>query len=337
MLICRSFQIILFVILGVLASCSQSEELKLSMLDDKPVFTVSVEGFNLAYSVILNGVRVYAEQNHSGQVSLTVPVNHYMHPKENYLAIDAVPPEPGGPFKPNARVKATLNVHNLGSSDDKLAIATMVFRESAQNGGSPTEGSSSAGRYKLTSRLEEDPEGRIEIGEILAKDSSNYEGSKLFERELLIPNVLPLWAFFSSDKMPDYFTIPDDEYYPELESLLKEYLKVQSALETGDIEKVIPLFKERNRETDLAFYREPGTTEQGIREDLIKSANADNLELTPLTADMVQLIPEENRKLVKLVRSDDGPAIGLDFVEGQGAVVYDLVFRRENGEWILTR
>lgn len=309
----------------------------MSILDDKPVFTVSVEGFNLAYSVILNGVRVYVERNHSGQVSLTMPVNHFMHPKENYLAIDAVPPEPGGSFKPNARVKATLSVHDLGSADDKVTIATIVFSEKAQNDGSPNEGSSAGGRYQLTSRLEEDPEGRIDLGEVLAKTSSNYEGSRLFERKLIVPNSLPLWAFFDSDEMPDYFTIPDEEYYPDRDSLLEEYLKVQKALETGDIDSVMPFFEERNRETDLAFYREPGTTEQGIRQDLTGSANDDKLELAPLTRDSVDMLPEENRKLVRLVRGNDGAAVALSFVESQGHIFYDLVFRRENGEWILTR
>jgi len=333
----KLFSVIFFVTLLSLASCSQSEESELSILDDKPLFTVDVEGFNLAYSVIVNGVRVYVEHNHSGQVNLTVPVNHFMHPKENYFALDVVPPEPGDPFKPNARVKATLNVHNLGNSDQKVAIATIVFSENSQAEGEPNRGSSAAGRYLVKESLEEHPEGSVVVGEVEPKASSNYEGSVLYERKLIIPNALPLWAFFSSDELPDYFTIPDEEYYPELENLLQEYLKVQSALDTGDIDSVMPLFDERNRETDLAFYREPGTTEQGIRESLIESANSDNLKLSELTADMVHLIPEENRKLVKLLRADEGPAVGLDLVEGQGAIVYDMVFRRENGEWILTR
>jgi len=309
----------------------------MSVLDDKPVFTVDVEGFNVSYFVRVNGIAVYREYSHSSQISLSVPVNHYMHPEENILSVDVVPPKKGAPFKPNSRVVATLNVHNSGHSGSQVAIANIVFDGNASSESEAVMSSSSSGRFDILSDLEERPEGDVRVDDITATSASDYEGAVLYERKITAPNSLPLWAFFNSDDLPEYFEIPDEEYYPELESLMKEYQKVQSALETGEVDSVIPLFDERNREVDMAFYREPGTTEQGILESLKESANDKNLELVELSKDFVHLLPEENRKLVRLVAADDGAAIGLNFIEGQGSVRYDLVFRRENGKWILTR
>lgn len=326
----------LLIILLFVASDGQSEDKALNILNDEPVFTVSIEGSNLSYFVNLNGVAVYDEFDHSGQVSLTVPVNHFMHPEENTLAIDVVPPEPGEPYQPNASVKAELKVHNLGDADHKITLAAINFDEAFIEEGDPTRGSSKAGRFELSEGLKERSDGSIQVGEVTANPDPDYEGSVLYKRNLTVPNALPLWAFFNSDDLPDYYKSSDEGYYPELESLLKEYQKVQKALETGDIESVMPLFEERNREIDLAFYQERETTEQGMRDSILESANNGNLELTELNKNVVNMLPEDNRKLVRLIASDRKAAIGLNFIEGQGSVNYDLVFRHEDGQWILT-
>lgn len=309
----------------------------MSVLNNKPVFTLDIEASDVSFFVNLNGVAAYNEYDHSGQATLKIPVNQLMHPKENTLSIDVVPPKMGAPFKDNARVKVNLSVHSSGKKEESYRISSLVFDSQGLQEGEPNKGSFPSGHYSFSDGLEKNPEGDIVVGDIVATPDEDYEGSVVYKQKLTIPNALPLWAFFDSDSLPDYFTIPDDEYYPVLEDLLKEYLKIQKALETGDIESVISMFEERNRETDLAYYREPGTTEERIRESLKDSAENDNLELVDLTSEHVNILPEENGKIVSLVRPNMKSAIALNFIEGQGAVRYPLFFRREDGEWILTR
>ncbi len=54
------------------------------------------------------------------------------------------------------------------------------------------------------------------------------------------------------------------------------------------------------------------------------------------TPDNVGITLEDNRKLVSLTRDKDSNAIG--FVNSNGTYnSYPMMFRRENGKWILTR
>lgn len=329
--------ILLCIALSLSATMSQSEETLVSILKKDPVFTLDIEAFNISVFVNVNGVAVYNEYGHTGQVSLTVPVNHYMHPETNRLGIEVTPPDEGAPFKANSYVKVDLNVHEHGNRNTKYRIATLTFEEKHIADGNPNLNSSSSGRYSSSTGFMLDPEGDVKIDEITTIPQDDYEGSFLYERKMIIPNALPLWAFFNGDDLPNYFIVSDDEYYKALDELIEQHQKIQDVLEGGDVEAIMPFLAERNRETDAAFYLEPGTTEQGIREDLLETAADKNLQLLALEQDKLGILPEANGKIVSLHRSGMGAAIVLNLIEGQGAVRFPAYFRRENGEWILTR
>lgn len=316
---------------------SHSEETAVSILYNKPVFTLDIHAYNVSFFVTVNGVGAYREFEHEGQVTLTVPVNHYMHPEENRLGLRVSPPYEGEAFQANANVKVDFNVHEHGNRSNKHRIATLTFEEKHIADGNPAVNSSPSGRYNSSNGFILDPEGDVMIGEITTTPQNDYEGSFLYERKMNIPNSLPLWAFFNSDDLPNYYTVSDEEYYNALDDLIEQYQKIQNVLEGKDIEDLMPLLAERNAETDAAFYLEPGTTEQGIRDDLLESASDKNLLLHPLEARKLGIFPEENGKIVSLHRSGMKAAIVLDLIEGQGAYRFPAYFRRENGEWILTR
>lgn len=318
-------------------SCSHSEEIPLSILQSEPIFSLDIEAVNISFFVNVNGASAYSEYEHSGQTTLTVPINQWMHPKNNTLGILVAPPKPGGPFKPNSKVTVDLKVHENGNKTKSYPIASLTFDQQGLENGTPNIDSSSSGRYSSVAGFELDPEGDVEVGSINSSAKEGYEGALIFERDVIIPNALPEWAFFSSDELPDYFAIPDEEYYPERDSLFKEYEKVQKALESGSTDDIVPMFSERNQEVDRAYYLEPGTTEALIRESLANSASNDNLELVVLTNEHVEIIPEENKRIVSLRRANMKAAIALNVVDGEGAERYPMFFRRENGEWILTR
>lgn len=319
------------------AASSHSEETIVSILRNKPVFTLDIHAYNVSFFVSINGVAAYREFDHDGQVTLTVPVNHYMHPEENRLALEVTPPDEGAPFQTNSNVKVDLNVHEHGDRSNKHRIATLTFEEKHISDGNPNINSSPADRYSSATGFKPDPQGDVKIEKITTTPRAGYEGALVYERRMTIPNSLPLWAFFNSDDLPNYYTVSDEEYYKALDELVEQYRIIEDVLKGGDVEEIMPFLAERNNETDAAFYFEPGTTEQGIRKDLLASASDKNLELLTLEARSLGIMPEENGKIVSLHRADMGPAIALNLIEGRGAYMYPAFFRRENGEWILTR
>src|SRR5690625_7132614 len=88
----------------------------------------------------------------------------------------------------------------------------------------------------------------------------------------------------------------DEDYDTAMEDLFVMYEKVQSALARGDIERILPMFNERNEETDKAYYLEPGTTAAGIKEDLMDSIANRELELAPLSTNDVAITRNLTRR-----------------------------------------
>ena len=111
---------------------------------------------------------------------------------------------------------------------------------------------------------------------------------------------------------------------------------IQDGLEKGDVDSIMPLFTERNKELDIAFGYESGEMERLLREYINKAIDDSNWKLINRTANDVGISFEKNNKIVSLVRSERSNILG--FVN-QSGLYYSLTikFRRENGKWIITR
>lgn len=131
--------------------------------------------------------------------------------------------------------------------------------------------------------------------------------------------------------------MPDEQYFSALDHLFVEYKKIQDALSAGNVDSIVSMACERNRETDLAFYLESGTTERRLKASLEDAVQDDNLELAELIPDYVSIRVEDNRRLVRLIRGGETTAVGFNFKSFTGSQSYDFIFRRENGKWIVAR
>jgi len=325
---------------GVLAfgpstTYTYAELKEMSILQREPVFTLEVDAANTRYFIYINGVSVHKEFSNNGQLTTVLPVNHWMHPAENSVSVEIIPPSSGAPINPSARVKLGLRVHPSGEMHNAQTIATLHF-DAAYIDENPTAKSSPSGRFSSTHNFEADDSGDITVSDVVMTPMKNYGGALRFKREMIVPSSLPLWAFFESDDLPDYDAMSDEDYDTAMEDLFVMYEKVQSALARGDIERILPMFNERNEETDKAYYLEPGTTAAGIKEDLMDSIANRELELAPLSTNDVAITRNLTRKVVSLTRRFDTSAIGYN-VKGGGSESYNLIFRKENETWILTR
>lgn len=342
-------------LLPVSSGCTKAqskEKMKgktMSILQKKPVYTLRVETFGVSHYINVNDCTVIFDADDEGQSAVVVPINHWMRSGENTISYDLFPPEPGKPFKPGGYVRITLMVHELSDPEKEYTVATLHFSGTKDEHQSHTTGSTPSGMYSSLKNFAQDKAGDIHVldatGTPMPADE-DFAGAMTFKRKINIPSSLPLWAFFKSEEMPDYRAMyhNDDEKYDEaMMPLFAEYEKIQNALEKKDIAAIMPMFEERNRETDMAFYLQPGTTAKRMRESLISTLTdlkEGNIELLKMGIRNVDFHLEDNKRIASLRTRDLGHAIALNYINKKddlGSKNYPMFFRYQNGKYILTR
>ncbi len=317
----------------------------MSILQKKPVFELKVDVFGTTHYINVNGVTVIFDVGEDGQTSVVLPVNHWMRSGENIISIDVFPSKQGATLNPNSYVRLALTVHDLSEPDKVYTIATLNFSGDKDENQSHVGGSSPSGMFASTKEFVADKNGDVQVYDGVVVPRKTFEGASIVERKINIPSSLPLWAFFGSDEITNYqITCKDNnEYSKAMMPLFTEYKKIYDAFEKKDIEAILPMFEERNRETDMAFYREPGTTATRMRESLsetISDMKDNNMELVGLDIQSVDFHLEDNKKVVSLRREGLTHAIILNYInkkKGMGAEIYPMFFRYQNGKYILTR
>jgi hypothetical protein len=313
----------------------QGEE---SMLQGRPVFKLEINAYGLSYYANINGVTVMREFDPRNQISIDVPINHWMHPGQSEFTFHVLPEE-GENFFDGAFMKVALIIEDKNDKNVRFRLPLLMFDSKQLKAGTEMAESLAAGSYHLAAdnRVQHE-DGEIELSAInkVVVDADEYDGALTYSRMATIPNSLPLWSFFSGDTLPDYYAMSDEDYDAAIEDLFIEYKKVQDALASGDIDSIMPMFAERNREGDQAFYYEKGGLENILREGMLDDINDPDWKLKIRTPKDVGLTFEDNHKLVSLTRGEDSNAIG--FVNSNGAYnSYPMMFRKQDGKWVLTR
>jgi len=307
---------------------------EMNPLTNNPYFTLKLNASGISYFVELNGASVHNELDSDGQLSTVFPVNHWMRSGGNTLTLQVMPDDEGVKFNSSSFVEIQLLVATNQDKEKTHSISTIKF-DASNNDKEFIKDSSASGSYNEDLKLSSS--GNIVIYDISETKLKEFDGALSFERKLEIPNSLPLWKFFESEELPNLESMSDNDYYSLMDTLLIEYGKVQSALKTGQINEIISLFEERNRELDAAFYYQPGTMKNKISTSLLDAAKNTELELVDLNKNNVDFTVESNNKLVSLTRDGLSSAITLNFKNGYGSQRYNLIFRKENNKWILTR
>ncbi len=327
--------ILMCLLIGITGMKKNEGKPIMSILQDKPVFELKLEGFGSQYVIYINGVSAHKQYNSGGQINTKLPINHWMRSGKNNISIITWPDYDDAPISPHARINIQLVVSNHNVPEKVFSVASINFQNKLK---SPASDSSSSGKYNSIKNFESDELGDIEVLDVVKKERNDLtQGAIEFSRNINIPSSIPLWSFFNSDELPDYNGMSDEDYYKDLDILLIEYLKVQSALSNKKTNEILPFFSERNKELDLAFYNPPGTLEKQIKDALMEAANNPEAELVSLSKDYVGFSLRENKKLVSLTRNEEKAAIVFNYKNGMGSFRFDLIFRMKDGKWILTR
>jgi hypothetical protein len=330
----NGFFLSLFIVLALGSSSLKAEQGKtMNILQNQPVFELKLNGFGALYRVRVNGAPVFNEYNSMAQTATRLPINHYMRSGDNTISI-SIWSGSKGPINPHAHMKIELVVSEHNKPDKEFVISTLNFDNSGASEVVRTEKSSLSGSYSSKHGFIADDKGDVVIHDITFKESENIFD---YKRKITIPSSLPLWAFFNSDELPDYVSMSDEEYYQHMDVLLIEYLKVENAIAENNIDTILPMFKERNKELDLAFYNEPGTLAEKIKIALTEAANDDTATVAALKRGSLDFVIAENNKLNSLARGGTDTAVGLNYKDGTGSYSFDMIFRLKDGKWILTR
>lgn len=323
-----------FTILASNLACGE----KMKVLEKQPVFNLRISAFGLKYFVSVNGFSVFEEFDSQGQITTSVPLNQWFHPKYNSFSLDVLPDSPGEAINPNAYVKLDLIITDDSDKDIHYSIPVLYFLADGLKSDTEIDSSMNSGNFSLDRNSEIITGGNIELTVVNSEKVKQYEGAAVYKRGLTIPNSLPLWGFFESDRLPDYYTMNDEDYNTSRDSLFLEYQKIQNALISKKIDEILTLFEERNRETDQAFYYPKGTTANRLKESLLGNANNPDLRIAELKEDYlsISLLDEKERRLVKLTRNGRAPAIAFQIKTG-GSISHPIIYRKKNGKWIISR
>jgi len=153
---------------------------------------------------------------------------------------------------------------------------------------------------------------------------------------------LPKWGWISGEQLlkTKGFDIwgraPDEQYNPVHNEVKSEFMKLFRALSAKNFDSIAPLFDERNREMDLAFYREPGETAKLLKRAFESTMNDPDKMLYKLEPDNTHAYIQDNNILVSLVDGGHRPAIVYTWKSG-GAKYYDIFMYRKDGKWIISR
>lgn len=327
------FRTIIIMSIFILTSCSKDQGMTNSILNEKPVFELRIHSFGTRYDILVNGIMAHDDGNGQSQITMKLPINHWMRSGKNTLELIVYPDNEGISIVEQSEIKAELYVHNTGETEEHR-VGGFVFKGISHLDKASYEG------YRLNPEtFKRNDEGIIVVSDVTETKDTIFDGVYEFSQTFDIPNNLPLWKFFESDNVPE-IEYEDESRRDEFWELSREMVKdllvpIQDAILSGRLDSVMPLFAERNQETDLAFYKEPGTTEKELRYAFTEDVK--ELNMRPVTEKKIGYVYEKGLKLAGLYGGNRKGAIGGNYKDGGGSLTFPIIFRLQDGKWIITR
>ncbi len=360
-----SLGLILAIFISISAT-SFSENKGASMLQGKPFFSIKVDISGCRYEVRINDIPVI-ENSDGLPITTSFPVNEYITNGNNELSIFLMPlfddaeypyNETKGSISAACEAIASLEIKQSGTpNNEKKIISSLTFNGSATHKDlaiqdsfenktieSNTFSVSETGDISIT-------KPSIEYWDTYKNQKTAFTPPKYFNFEqknrisiekgvkinqiINLNTSLPDWKWVSSK------IIHNNEETKQ--SLYNEYLKIQHLILSNEVskEKLYPLFSERTSELAQAYYI---SESEMFPSDIIECAtNSDKYELLEMNnsynlEENVFLNTYGNGKLASLTIWNNSPRITFNETsEHGGATDFPIMFRKENGKWIITR
>lgn len=313
----------------------------LPVIGTKPLFNLQLDITHCPYDIYVNGGLV--ERNGEAQpASGTQPINHWLRSGDNEVAVYMYkwPEEPD-----ECDVNVGLELTDAAMTQQPpVTLMTLVHKAKQAPPGDPARGSSPAGTLDSQRAFVASAQGDVRVG---PAEVAQLKGAErmvfVLRRNITLGLPFPEWAFLRSDRLRTLSEVEaTKELRPDYHELQAAYDTLWALLDKHDVDGFADACEERSRELDRAYYKQPAETRAALREQLISTMKDKDLELKS-----IKLPPDKFRQritgprgqVLALVEDSVGTPI-LRYPRKDGgafSIIFPVMFRRENGRYIVTR
>ncbi len=313
---------------------------KNTMQDMKIYYKLDIQTEGMRYYIMINGITIQKDTK-GYPLQLEMPVGQFIRSGKNTINVVLFPwkktKELGA--RDDSQIILTLKMYREDRKElNGIVISQLKYSVEDSAKGNGFQNSTKEGLYKFTDELILDDQGTYDISPLKIKNIPQVKGALEVTQIVTMQTPYPEWGFFKSDRIKKNF-IPQTEDMSKDEfdnkfspSLFAKYKSIHTALKNKDINSIMPMFAERNRELDVAFYYKEGTYEKMFRESLQEEFD-NNMLLKDIDIDYAQAYVSLYGNLVKM-----GDAL-IVFYDEEKTVFnnYDIFFRKEGDDWIISR
>ena len=308
---------------------------------NKPFYTWRIETQGALYEAKINGVLL--EKDFQGdQLVSEEPVNHYMRSGKNRIGFQLYTrtPEDFG----SARISLSLYVNEDEAPESgKTLVGQVNFNAADFSSDKPDNAIKSsllAAKLDSANGYQVSDQGDVIIHSTVIEPSKVRPDAFYIYQDIEVSVPFPEWGFLSADpiEFPDAFV----EYKENMElydnklvtPLYHVHQNIFKIMQTEDMDKILPLFAERNRELDLAFYYSPGTSEQKLKNSLLDDFDDEDIVFKLEELRYAKPIVSDNKLLMQL-----GADAMLYFEDEEDEIfeLYPAWFYQKDGKWIISR
>ena len=308
------------------------------MLTAKPIFTWRIETQGARYEGKINGVLLEKDAK-GNMLQFEQPVNQYMQTGKNRIALYLYPKKVEG-FGP-AKISVSLYVNqDEAPESDKKLIGQIIFNAADLISGNGIQSSMPTMRLNSMKEFKQDKNGDVVVFSPIIEPSNVRPNALYLYQDIELITPFPEWGFLKADhiefpeKFSDYKNNIENYRQKLLKPLYDVHINLFEAMKTQNMDKILPLFSERNREYDIAFYLPEGSYEKKLREALISDFSDPKkiFKMQPFSS--AKPTVSDDRALIKL-----GAKSLIYFVDKNESAwnYYPIWFYQKNGKWIISR
>jgi len=312
-----------------------------AMQINEPEYYVKLNMQNCPRIIDINGIVI--ERNMKGHSSnAEYPINHWIKNGENTISFH---------YGPEDFVKSLTDDNSVcnaavwvkGTAEDQAINYKIVDLDYLPDYEIDIslrhKNSMPSGHYAFSdnnSVIPSDNNSDFHIGDIQIGNGEFESVAGRVYRTFTATVPFPEWGFFTGDKISFY---PYDKslYKSMKNELWPMVLEYWDMFESQEIDKLIPLFEERSKELDIAYYREPGYSIKSFENDLRNIYKA-NYPLNRKESKQMKLVVSYNEQLVTIVNAANqiGTVMFYD-KDSDSNTFFDIVWMKKDGKWIVAR
>ncbi len=313
-----------------------------SMLNKKPYFTYRIETKGALYESKINGI-VLEKDTRGNALNFEQPVNQYMRTGKNRIGFQLYTRTPED-FD-NAKITASLYVNQDGASEsEKKLISQVTFKASdfaqEKNPQQAIQASMPAVKLDSTNAFLASNNGDVIVHTPKIEPSKVRPYAFHIYQDIELETPFPLWGFFKADKLefPDAWADFSSNVQHYSDTLIKpvyqEYQNVYDIIKSQNIEQLLTIFEERNREYDIALYYPEGTYNNMLKKALQGDLGDDNsiLKISPMKFATPSV--SDGKEIIRLGNPN---IIYFENEEHSLYSKYPIWFYKKDGKWIISR